>query len=179
MKKSLLLHLLLFVTLTAVGQSAFDITLSVKEKRPITEVFAEIERSHPVRFFYINEWISNYHFDDSYDGYSLERALTKVLSNSDISFSFMYGYAIVIAKDPAKALDRENLLRAAAVQKKNINEQIVGSPSNFKAGELVKLRGVVRSEVNMPLTSASVYVEDLNLSANTDQNGKYELTMPA
>lgn len=179
MKKSLLLHLLLFVTLTAVGQSAFDITLSVKEKRPITEVFAEIERSHPVRFFYINEWISNYHFDNSYDGYSLERALTKVLSNSDVSFSFMYGYAIVIAKDPAKALDRANLLRAAAVQKKNINEQIVGSPSNFRAGELVKLRGVVRSEVNMPLTSASVYVEDLNLSANTDQNGKYELTMPA
>ncbi|HEY0739989.1 MAG TPA: carboxypeptidase-like regulatory domain-containing protein [Chryseosolibacter sp.] len=179
MKKTLLLHLFLLITLTGVAQSAFDITLSVKEKTPITQVFDAIQKSHPVRFFYLDEWLTNYSFDESYDGYSLERALTRVLSNSDISFSFMYGYAVVIAKDPAKALDRENILRTAVVQKKNVNEQVIGSPANFKAGQAVKLRGVVKSEVNIPLASASVYVEDINLSVNTDQNGRYELTMPA
>jgi hypothetical protein len=179
LKKTLLLHLFLLITLTGVAQSALDITLSVKEKKPLKDVFSELEKSHPVRFFYLDEWITNYSLDESYDGHSLEYALTKVLMNSDISYSLMYGYAVVIARDPARALDRENILRAAVVQKKNVNEQIIGNATNFKAGEKVKLRGSVKSEVNMPLGNASVFVEDINLSTTTDQNGRYELTMPA
>lgn len=179
LKKTLLLFLFSLITLVGVAQSPFDITLSVKERKPIAQVFAEIEKSNRVKFFYREEWISNVYVDESYDGYSLERALTNLFSNTDINFSVMYGYAVVIAKDPAKALDRENILRTAIVQKKNVNEQIVGSPANFKAGQIVKLRGLVTSETNIPLASASVLVEDINVSVNTDVSGKYELSMPA
>ncbi len=169
----------MLVTLSGVAQSALDITLSVKEKKPLKEVFTEIEKSHPVRFFYLDEWISSYSLDESYDAHSLEYALTKLFMNTDISYSLMYDYAVVIARDPAKALDRENILRAAVVQKKNVNEQIIGNAANFKAGEKVTLRGRVKSEVDMPLGGASIFVEDINISVTTDQNGRYELTMPS
>lgn len=156
-----------------------DIPLSVKSRTSLAQVFSSLEKEHPVRFFYREEWIANLYLDENYDGYSLERSLNLVLNNSDISYSLMYNYALVLAKDPAKALDRENILREAVVQKKNVNEHIIGKPENLRPGAKVELQGIVKSETNAPLASAVVYVQDLNLSVNTDQAGRYKLSLPA
>jgi hypothetical protein len=181
LKKYLLFSLFASLTISGYSQNLMDIPLKdIHEKESLSRFLTEFEKEHPVRFFYLDEWLAIYQVDEHFNGYTLERALQELLRDSDITFTFMYGYAVIFVKDPEKALDRQNILKSAAVQKKTIEKQNIGNAQNFVPGKKVTLTGVVKSEAHdAPLSGTLVWVEDMKLNSATDVNGRYEITLPA
>jgi hypothetical protein len=149
----------------------------IEEKKPLSEFLIELEKNQPVRFFFLEEWLTPYQVDNHFNGYTLQGMLEELLDKSDIDFTLLQNYAVVLAKDPSRALDRQNILHTATVQKKKIGEQVIGNIRNFEPGKMVLLQGTVRSQTNMALSSVMVSIEDLGINTSTDANGRYRISL--
>jgi hypothetical protein len=128
----------------------------------------------------LENWLDVYQVDEHFNGYTLEDALQELLKDSEITHTFMYGYAVIFVKDPTRALNKENFLKTSVIQKKKIEQLQIGNPQNFIPGKKVTLHGIVKSESHaLPLSGATVGVEDLKVNVTTDNNGYYQIELPA
>jgi hypothetical protein len=79
---------------SSVGQQILEIQLDGSEKnKPVIEVFEKLEKSYPVRFFYLPEWLDQSVFDKSYKGLSLSQALQDIFEGSEISYTVLYNFS--------------------------------------------------------------------------------------
>ena len=93
-------------------------------------LFEELEKKHPVRFYFLNEWIDNISFQQSYEGQTLADALNELFLGSDLNYVAFDERTIILVKDPTQAIQRQAVVNSAKRELKQINKVLIGSPNN-------------------------------------------------
>lgn len=149
------------------------------EGQLLSSYFEEIERDHPVRFFYLPEWIANTKIEQSYKDKTLEYFLDDIFRGTSIEYQLVSDYGIVLIKDPSQSILRDRLLTTATRERKQIQAIVIGDPVAGQVSE-VTLNGIITDNKNqVPLVGASVIVQDLDLGVTTNANGSYTLKIPS
>src|SRR6187402_2759806 len=109
------------------AQSILDIEVSgLSESQSLQSYLSQLEKEHPIKFFYQDEWIAPFSVDQSFNGTSLNNALYSLFTGSDIDFTLVSNYAVIILKDPSRLVERERLLTIASMERKEIESRVVG-----------------------------------------------------
>lgn len=167
---------------------------------PFNSFVEEVERSHKVRFFYLNTWVDSLSIIQRKTPISLKEILGTTLTEHKVSFYINPSKQVFLSKEsineslqtvtlapeaippPVKGSDLISYSSLLAVQPILDDEDIVrvieiGDPdANKETGTLV---GYVKDEATgEPIIGATVFVAELQVGVNTDQYGYYSLTLP-
>lgn len=155
------------------------ITLSQSEV-PISFIrfMEKVERESGVRFFYEPSWVAYLSINRAYTSLPLSRILDQVLEGSDITYTPLNEYGIILIKDPSREIERQRLLTKAVAERKKIEQLLIGNPTDFHPDKKLVLRGMVTDEkTNMPVKNATVTLLDSDKGIVTTDQGTYELTL--
>jgi len=177
--KSFFVFLFLCGSLSVYGQ-VLDTKLDGNEKDMLLSDFLlNFETKHPVKFFYLSEWIDRIRIQNNYKDAQLGSLLEDALRGTDISFIELYGYAVILSKDPAQALKREDIIRNARVEQKKIEFVTLGNRNDFRIGEKVTISGIVSDDkTKEPVGGVTVAVSDMSVQTSTLPDGTYSLIVP-
>jgi hypothetical protein len=178
LKRSLLLTFLLSISLSTLAQNVLDTPLKgIQDRKPLPVYLVDLEKEIAVKFFFLEEWLQPFYVDETFNGKSLHEALIQLTEDTDISFTFMMDYAVIFTKDPKRAIERQNLLRKAALSRKHIEQHIIGDQKQSVPGKKVRLRGSVVNETNdARMQGVVVTVNDVPVTT-TDAAGQYSLEL--
>jgi hypothetical protein len=178
--KRALLALLIFYGFSTSAQTILNEKLNGSEEgKPLASFFEDFEKTHAVKFFFLPEWITSFIIGQSYKDRSLEYLLDDVFRGTDIEYQVVSDYAVILVKDPSRALLRDRLLQTATRERKRIESKIIGDPSAQEGSGDVTLRGVVTDLKNeSTLAGASVIVQDIDKGVTTNAQGSYEISVP-
>ena len=85
--RGLVLFLLLFGLFPAFSQSVLDIKLDGSERGKSLSVYlTELEKTHPVRFYFLKDWIDHLTLTENLSGVTLREALDKLFEGSDLNY---------------------------------------------------------------------------------------------
>lgn len=175
--------LILFSALSLCGysQTVLDQKLDgYKRGKKLSVFLEEFEQSHPVRFYYLDEWLAPMVIEADYKDQTLGSMLFDLLRESNISFVLIHEYGVVFLKDPSYEIERRNALNSAAHEQKKIERIVIGLRDSYKPGKIVRLRGaVVNAETKLPLVGATVVPSIPSGGTTTDAAGKFELKLPS
>lgn len=172
-----------FISLLLIGYSSFsqvllDVRLNgIKERTPLIDFLTSLEKEKPVRFFYYEEWLAPFSVDSDLNGMTLQNALNQIVSGTDISYTFLFDYAVIFTKDPQKALERQNLLRNAVLARKNIEQYTIGNAKDNNPGKQVKFSGIVTNETNQDKMSGVVIRVNDSPATTTNDAGAYQMVL--
>ena len=180
MARVLFISIILGLSHRVAAQDSLDsLTVSVEQTEPLLQFLTNLEQRGQVSFFYIDEWLEPFVITRDVNGLTLKQALRSILEDSDIGFVFLYHYAVIFFKDPARELERDEFVKSAVSKRIKVDNMIIGTQREFIPGNKVILQGIVRDkENNSPLVGTSVSVNDLDIGTNTDGNGRYQLVLP-
>jgi len=178
--KRLLLLLLVFIGFASSAQNILEKKLNGAEKgKLLSTYFEELESAHPIKFFYLPEWIADTRLENDYNDKSLEYFLEDVFRSRNFEYQIVSNYAIVLIKDPSQSILRDRLLVTATKERKKIQSLMIGDPSLPQPKELT-IKGVVKDvKGREPLVGASVIVQDLDQGVTTDTEGMFSVTVPS
>jgi hypothetical protein len=163
--------------LSAHGQ--LSIKPVVTASKPLEQFLIALEQEHSVKFFFQKEWITDYTVDKNLDGKNLKEILDEVLNDSGITYTVLFGYAVILIKDPSLDFKRADLLTSASSQRKTIRKLVIGNKRQGMRKQTVTLRGTVVSNLNAsPVPNVVITASDLNRSTVADPQGMYELRLP-
>jgi hypothetical protein len=149
-----------------------------EEGKSLIDVFSQLEKKYPVRFFYLPEWLDQIKFEKSYQGKTLGAALDEVFSGTDINYTTLYDYAIIFSKDPSRALERDRILSDARNEKRKIPVFNFGTKGNGSQGKKVQISGIVKdSKSNEPIGGVNVAISGGG-AVTTTPDGKYQFSIP-
>ncbi len=176
MKRSLL-FLLTLISLTSFSQSILDLKLDGREKgKKLSTYLQEVEKNNPVKFYFLEDWISEIVFKESFEGVTLRGALNSLFLGYDLNFIETSLHAVILVKDPTMALQRSEIINVARREQKKINKLTIGSLVKSSVPKTVTLYGTIKeSKSKEPLVGASVVVTDLKMGTVTNNEGKFEL----
>ena len=166
--------------LTSIAQSVLDLKLDgAEEGKSLVQFFEEFEQKHPVKFFYLPEWIANVKVNQSYKGKTLQYLLDDAVSGTDIQVQVVSGYAIVLVKDPSLVLLRDRLLETATKERKRIQSVVIGDPANGALSGNVTLQGLITDiKSKDPLVGATVIAQDIDKVVTTNPDGIFSIVLP-
>ncbi|MFN8314270.1 MAG: carboxypeptidase-like regulatory domain-containing protein [Cyclobacteriaceae bacterium] len=178
--RRLLFLFCLFIGTTAFSQSVLDLKLDGSEKGKRLDLYLqELEKTHPVRFYFIEDWISNLAVKDGSAGMTLREVLYDLFLGSDINYIEVNPNTIVLVKDPAQALQRNTIINAAVRSQKKIEKMVFGTKANTNPRQKVTFSGIITdSKSRDPLVGASVVASDIQVGGVTNVEGKFELRLP-
>lgn len=180
MPRLITLIIFLFFSLLSYAQNLPEIRLNgIQGKKPLTELLADIEKDAPLRFFFVNEWIGPLYVDDTFNGLTLEEGLEKVLKGTEVTWFFLYDYAVIFIKDPKQAIERQSLLQRAVSSRKQVEKQIIGDIRQVSPGAQVTLSGTVLNATNDTRMPGVIVLVNDKPFASTDPSGQYSLKLPA
>ena len=127
----------------------------------------------------MEEWLSPFTIKNTLSGLSLKEILLTTLEESEINVIFLNDYTVIFFKDPHHELERDAMVESAITKKIKVDKIALGSQKTNTNGSNVNLKGVVKDkESQAPIAGATVYVNGLNISSQTDSKGQYQLTIP-
>ena len=170
---------LLVASNVAAQRKALETKWSVDRGKPLAEFLTSIEEHDNIKFFYLQEWLQPLALTREWKDATLEEILTHTLQDSDVRFISLYDYSVIFYKDPTRELER-NAIRESAIERRiSVDEVAIGSQQNFVPGTNVTLTGkITDKEARTPLVGATVYVNGLDQSTQTDVNGQFRLSLP-
>jgi hypothetical protein len=166
----------LIAALNSFSQTVLDKPLQKLVPQPLPVLLKEIEIKSPLKFFYLDDWLNQFQVDERMNGHSLRGMLDELLKGSDVSYVFMFGYAVIFTKDPAAADKREALINTAIVQRRLVQTIQIGDRKDFNARQKVTLSGLTSGD-DEKLLSGVVISLDNNVTVESDLNGKYRLSL--
>lgn len=160
------------------AQSVLDLPLNESEGgRPLSSVIESLEIKHPVRFFFLPEWLDNITLPDKTNGLTLRAALDEILQGQELSYTEMYPGTIVIIKDPTLSILRQSAIANAKREQREIRKYIFGAPRSRK--RQVTISGIVQDSRNEgPLVGASIFLSD-STSTTTNADGYFSVRVPS
>lgn len=178
--KGILLTLFILCGLLTSAQSILDLKLDgTEEGKTLISFFEDFEKKHPVKFFYLPEWIADTKVTQNYSGKTLQYLLDDAVSGTDIQFQIVSGYAVVLVKDPKLVLLRDRLLETATKERKKIQAVVIGNPANGKTSGNVTLQGIITDiKSKDPLVGASVVAQNLDKVATSNPDGFFTIELP-
>lgn len=169
--------LFVFAGLNGFAQTVLDRPVTGIVDQPLSVLLERIEEQNPVKVFFMDEWLEPYQVSPEFNGYTLRNLLDELLQDSDVRYDLLFDYALVFHKDPALAIERESILNRAIVQRRAIEEKVVGNRSGYRPGKPVILTGTVRDQDDLtPLTGASVMLNDKSRTL-TDEAGRFRIEL--
>jgi hypothetical protein len=178
--KRLLLPILLIISFQAYSQNPLNQKMDGSEKgKNLIIFFEELESKQEVRFYFINEWLQNISFNESYEGQTLSYALSDLFLGTDLNFVSFNDHTIVIVKDPTQAIQRQQSITSAKRELRKVDKVVIGKESTQqrKSQRITLFGTVLDGKTKEPLIGANIYVEDSNLGAVADSEGKYSITL--
>lgn len=156
------------------AQSILDLTLKGSEHgKPLLYVIDSLEMKHPVRFFFLPEWIDIITLPEQTRGITLRAAFDEILRGQEISYAEMYPGTIVIIKDPTLSILRQTAIADARREQKEIRKLVFGSARSRK--RQVTITGTVLDSRNdAPLVGASVFLSD-STATTTNTEGRFSM----
>lgn len=156
-----------------------DTKLDGSEKgKSLTIYLTDLEKIHPVRFYFLQEWIEQLTLKENVAGQTLREALDELLRGSDLNYVEINPYVVAFVKDPTHAIQHNTMINVALRARKKIDKVSIGTSSNAGANRQVTLSGtVVDAKSKSPLVGASVFATDLNVGTVTNADGRFELRM--
>ena len=164
------------------------------------QFFKQVEGQTPYFFYYDARQLDSLRINVSVKDQPLESLLQQAFKNTDVHFSVDASNRVFITRkvqiltslppgffhnDQSEKTDNTaklmNAMDAKNVKKMTSENKVyeVGVKSNTFGAEQIALSGFIRNEKSgEPVINASIYVENLNLGALTDQYGYYTLTLP-
>ncbi len=127
----------------------------------------------------MDEWLAPFYVDESFNGLRIQEGLDRILEGTEMSYFYMFDYAVILVKDPQHAIERQGLLRKAAMARKRIEEQVIGDIRQSKRGVQLTLSGTVTNESNDSHMAGVVVRVNDKVATNTDQAGHYNLKLAA
>ncbi len=142
----------------------------------LTRFLNEIEAKKEVKFFFLEEWTNTILISNSYKDQPIKTALENILLGRNIDIDFIYGYGIVLLKDPTADKIRNKILQNIDG---TITKIVVGDSAKAIWGKQVILRGILKDEkFSDPLVGATVYANEIGKGTSTDTNGSYSISLP-
>ncbi|GHM99252.1 TonB-dependent receptor [Cytophagales bacterium WSM2-2] len=168
------------ISFSTFSQEILSRKLDGSEKGKSVSVYLrEIEKSSGNKFFFLDQWLESIQFDEGYAGLTLDEALRRILQGSDVTYTTMYNYAIVFAKDPNRTLEKVKFIQSLKTEKKQVDTKSLGAKDKVKPGTIVQLSGIVKDGKTMnPLAGASVHIEGTNKTATSNEAGAFNLSVP-
>ncbi len=156
------------------------ITLSPAElPMPFKTFIERTERQTGIRFFYHPDWISFLKVERAYSDMPLRSVLDQLLEGSSITYAVFHNYGIILFKDQTFALEREQQLSRALIERKKVKQVTIGSPDDYRPYQQVTVRGRVNDErFSGVVRNATVSVMNREAGTTTNDQGYYELTLP-
>lgn len=162
------------------SQSILDKPMTGAGKgKSLIQYFQEVERTNPVRFYFLETWLDKVIFEESFEEKTFRIGLNELFSGTDISWIEMNEHALIFIKDPTLALQRNDMIETAQREQKKVNRLTIGNPALHKTGTLIFSGRVTESKLNAPVPGVSIYVSDLHAGVITDSNGAYQLKLTA
>lgn len=154
---------LLFLCSGAYAQSVEDIRMDGTEAgKPLIQVLTELEQKYPVRFFYLEEWLSPFQVEQSHKGLTVVELLRDLFKGTELDAVVMDSHYLVIVKDPRTDMNRKALMNVAVRAQKSMEKVQVGDPKKVTKGATFILRGkITDGGSGQALVNASVSVSDL------------------
>lgn len=165
-----------FIITPSLSQNATDFQLREVPSQPLRTFLVGLEKEQPVRFFFQDEWLEGYTIDSTFNGMTLKDALWEILGN-DLQFTEISGNAIVIVKDPSLLRVRDEIIRNAMDAKKEIEEKIIGDPSQIQRRKKIFLSGSVTGGQDQSPLPNVVILSDNERLGQTDASGKYKVSL--
>lgn len=180
MVRALTILLILLAETSVSAQSLLEIKLDGSEQdKKLIQFLQEFERKHTVQFFFLDEWLSPYTIEGSYQGQTLGDMLADLLRESDLSVVPIHDRALAFVKDPTVEINRRQAIQVATRRDQAVEKATVGNPDLFRPGKLVTLRGrLINEEDETPITGVTV-VPNGHRGTTTDREGRYELRLPS
>ncbi|MBI1770750.1 MAG: TonB-dependent receptor [Bacteroidetes bacterium] len=148
--------------------------------KSLVQYFQELERKHSIRFYFVENWIDKVFFEESFENKTLRIGLDELFAGTDLTWMEIDPRMVVIIKDPSQELQRNRIVSLAQREQKKIDRLIIGKYNGQNAKGQVTLVGkVVEAKLNAALAGVSVYATDLQIGTITNNDGKYELRLPA
>jgi hypothetical protein len=181
--KNFALAILCFISVSAFAQSSIiNLELDGSETgKQLNVVLKDIESKHDVRFYFLDEWIGNITFTESFRGKTLGESLRQLFLGTDLNFVEVNAYTIVIVKDPSQVIRHNDAISVAKRERKKVEKVTFGTPSSgVAANKTYALSGIILDQKNNnPLTGVTIYIRDLNTGGRTDAEGHYNITIPS
>jgi hypothetical protein len=175
----LLLFILGFSFASFAQEATGNRPVQIDKDQSLLEFLTSVESNSAVRFFYRAEWLEHFTVKNTLSGLPLKEVLTTVLYGSEIGVIFLYDYTVIFFKDPKRELERDAIVESAITRKIKVDKIEFGSQGSVTPDTKVRLRGVVTDkEDQAPVAGVSVYVNDLNVSTQTDAKGQYQFVLP-
>ncbi|WP_420582951.1 TonB-dependent receptor [Reichenbachiella sp.] len=164
----------------------------------IKEALYSIEQSNEVKFFYMEEWISDYKVERALLKLpDLEQKLKTLFAETSLDYfikddqiillnntSIITNPAIMQFYDQQREVDDGEVVFAQDQRSKELNvEKIlhaIGVRSRFEKGEKSTIAGYIKdAQSGEPVEGAFVYIPSPYLGTSTDAQGFYSLTVPS
>ncbi|MCK6617034.1 MAG: TonB-dependent receptor [Cyclobacteriaceae bacterium] len=160
-------------------QFAHPVTLLPSEvPMSFLQFIDKVEREMGVRFFYEPAWVEYLNIDRAYTKLPVSRILDQVLEGSDITYTALSDYGIILVKDPTKEIERQRLLAKAVAERKKVEQLVIGNPADYHPDKKLVLRGIVTDEKSsVAVKSATVTLLNAERGTATNEQGAYELTL--
>ncbi|MEL6192466.1 MAG: SusC/RagA family TonB-linked outer membrane protein [Bacteroidota bacterium] len=191
LKKNLCLWLI-FVGLSAGSWAKPDL-----QDRPLSEVLDQISERYQVIFTYDASIVEGIRVDFEFEDVEvLESAVNRALKPTGLRYRFLGEKYYIIFKDTRsgnrKAKKLAQNIRQIQRLEKSDDISLEKSTDKKKTGKLFKevleksaeliaerqISGTVKDPEGVALVGATVRVKDASIGALTDQNGRFELTIP-
>ncbi len=176
-----LVLLFLFSSTISFSQSILDLEQEGSEKgKHLREYLVELEQKHEIGFYFVDDWLDKIIIDESFAKRTLREMFNELFAGSDINFIEINPNVIVFVRDPAQSLLRYSIIREAIREQKKIQKINIGTKSQNSSKQWITLTGsVTRNKSKEPIVGGSLLVTDINVGAVTDNEGKFQLRIPA
>jgi hypothetical protein len=175
----LIFVLLIFSSTPIIAQDALDsLLIRVEKKEPLLDLIERVQQTNSIRFFYREEWLRPFVARPLNEPQTLRSILLNVFDESEMDFEFLYNYAVILYKNPARELLRDSIISSADARQVTVEQISIGSKEELDPGETSVLRGIIRDfSTNHPIPGATVFVHGINLNTQTDANGRFQLKL--
>lgn len=161
------------------GALAFQLTDAASGTRLI-DVLVSIQSTNNIKFYFLPTWIESIVLTDNYNGKRLSELLDTIFTGTNLTYIQVYPQVIVILKDPSQAIKHRRALENAMLERKQIEQRIIGSPDSApKSGRIIVSGRVIDSKTKSPMVGASIRVSDEQAGASTNDAGFYSLALNA
>jgi hypothetical protein len=185
------LILLLFFTLGLSAQEKYQISTNYKDL-PFTDFVLAVERVLPVKFFYLDEWVTDLKSGDYPGCNSLPCVMDNILRGTTLYYYIdIYGnvvltnnYAVKIkaaaSEKDSKFLPPTDYSGKAENQGMSGNTSVeLGNPAEKnKPGTVIITGYVTNTDTKEPVSGVTVFVQKLAAGTISNEYGFYSLTLP-
>lgn len=143
----------------------------------IQSVFEDLEKSHEIRFFFLDQWVSSLNVSNHHVGYSVSTFLNDVFEGSELDFILLKNQLYVILKDPTQDRRRRRLIENAMERDAALKQLSFGTPERDQQVSHV-LSGIIVDEgtgERIPLVNIQVDGENV-ITAGLNGFFQFEMT---